>query len=80
MSDETRVRNLAEKIVKDFELSVRDRVDAVLEIDAISYTNLGTDSTKTEKRKVKADSKYLYRLIKGIDEPTGNLLINHLDA
>jgi len=75
-----RIRNLAEKIVKDFELSVRDRIDAVLELDAISYTNLGSDSTKTEKRKVKSDSKYLYKLIKGIDEPTGNLLINHLDA
>ncbi len=75
-----RVRKLAENIVKDFNISIRDRVDAVLELDAIQYQNLGIDSTKTEKNKIKSDSKYLYRLIKGIDEQTGNLLINHLDA
>tara|TARA_Y100001937_G_scaffold70668_2_gene96191 strand:- start:5941 stop:6183 length:243 start_codon:yes stop_codon:yes gene_type:complete len=80
MSEEMRVRKLAENIVKDFNISIRDRVDAVLELDAIQYQNLGIDSTKTEKNKIKSDSKYLYRLIKGIDEQTGNLLINHLDA
>ena len=75
-----RIRKLAENIVKDFNITIKDRVDAVLELDAISYQNLGIDSTKTEKNKVKSDSKYLYKLIKGIDEQTGNLLINHLDA
>ena len=74
------IRNLSKKIISDFELTIRDRVDAVLELDAISYTNLGIDSKKAEKNKVKADSKYLYKLIKGIDEPTGNLLLNHLDG
>lgn len=80
MSEDMTIRNLANKIVTDFELSIRDRVDSVLELDAISYTNLGIDSTKAEKNKVKSDSKYLYKLIKGIDENTGNLLINHLDG
>jgi hypothetical protein len=80
MSEEMAIRNLSKKIISDFELTIRDRVDAVLELDAISYTNLGIDSTKAEKNKVKADSKYLYKLIKGIDEPTGNLLLNHLDG
>ena len=80
MSEEMAIRKLGEKIIKDFELTIRDRVDAVLELDAIQYTNLGVDSTKAEKRQVKSDSKYLYRLIKGIDEQTGSLLINHLDA
>jgi len=75
-----RIRLLAENIVKDFSISIRDRVDSVLELDAIQYQNLGIDSTKTEKNKVKSDSKYLYKLIKGIDEQTGKLLINHLDA
>ncbi len=75
-----RIRKLAENIIKDFNISIKDRVDAVLELDAISYQNLGIDSTKTEKNKVKSDSKYLYRLIKGIDEQTGNLLIKEIDA
>tara|TARA_R100000988_G_scaffold100275_1_gene70547 strand:+ start:160 stop:402 length:243 start_codon:yes stop_codon:yes gene_type:complete len=80
MSEEMRIRKLAENIIKDFNISIKDRVDAVLELDAISYQNLGIDSTKTEKNKVKSDSKYLYRLIKGIDEQTGNLLIKEIDA
>lgn len=74
------IRKLAEKIVKDFQLSVKDRTDAILEMDAISYTNLGIDSTKTEKNKVKSDSKYLYKLIKGFNETDGKLLLNHLDS
>tara|TARA_S200002703_G_C3718442_1_gene220703 strand:- start:439 stop:681 length:243 start_codon:yes stop_codon:yes gene_type:complete len=80
MSEEMRIRKLAENIIKDFNISIKDRVDAVLELDAISYQNLGTDSTKTEKNKVKSDSKYLYRLIKGIDEQTGKLLIKEIDV
>lgn len=73
------IRKLAEKIAKDFQLSVKERTDAILELDAISYTNVGLDSSKKEKTKVKADSKYLYRLIKRFNEVDGNLLLNHLD-
>ena len=74
------IRKLAEKIAKDFQLSVKDRTDAILEMDAISYTNLGIDSTKTEKNKVKSDSKYLYKLIKNFNDADGKLLLNHLDS
>jgi len=74
------IRKLAEKIAKDFQLSVKERTDAILEMDAISYTNLGIDSSKTEKNKVKSDSKYLYKLIRGFNETDGNLLVNHLDS
>ena len=74
------IRKLAEKIAKDFQLSVKDRTDAILEMDAISYTNLGTDSSKTEKNKVKSDSKYLYKLIKSFNDSDGKLLLNHLDS
>jgi prophage tail gpP-like protein len=79
MSEDMTIRKLAEKIAKDFQLSVKERTDAILELDAISYTNLGIDSTKTEKTKVKSDSKYLYKLLKGFNEVDGNLLLNHLD-
>ena len=74
------IRKLAEKIAKDFQLSVKDRTDSILELDAIQYQNLGIDSTKTEKKKVKSDSKYLYKLIKGFNETDGKLLLNHLDS
>lgn len=79
MQEDLTIRKLAEKIAKDFQLSVKERTDSILELDAISYTNLGIDSNKTEKNKVKSDSKYLYKLIKGFNEHDGNLLINHLD-
>lgn len=80
MSEDLTIRNLAEKIAKDFQLSVKERTDSILELDAISYTNLGIDSTKAEKNKVKSDSKYLYRLVKGFNEADGKLLLNHLDS
>ena len=80
MSEDLTIRNLAEKIAKDFQLSVKDRTDSILELDAISYTNLGIDSTRIEKNKVKSDSKYLSKLIKGFNETDGKLLLNHLDS
>jgi len=80
MSEDTTIRQLAEKIAKDFALSIKERTDYLLELDANQYTNLGSDSTKTEKGKVKSDSRYIYKQIKGIDESTGKLLINHLDG
>jgi hypothetical protein len=79
MSEEMTIRKLAEKIAKDFQLSVLERTDQLLELDAIQYTNLGIDSKKYEKDKVKSDSKFIYKQIKGFNEETGNLLINHLD-
>ena len=80
MTEDLTIRRLAEKIAKDFQLSVKERTDSILELDAISYTNLGIDSTKAETNKVKSDSKYLYRLIKGFNETDGKLLLNHLDS
>lgn len=80
MSEDLTIKKLAEKIAKDFQLSVKERTDSILELDAIQYTNLGTDSIKTEKNKVKSDSKYLYKLIRGFNETDGNLLVNHLDT
>jgi len=80
MTEDLTIRKLAEKIAKDFSISVGQRTDLILELDAISYTNLGIDSTKTEKNKVKSDSKFLYKQIKGIDEVTGNMLLNHMDT
>lgn len=80
MEEDLTIRKLAEKIAYDFELSIRERVDSILELDAISYQNLGTDSLSAEKKKVKSDSKYLYKLIKGIDERTGKQLLHTMDA
>jgi uncharacterized lipoprotein YehR (DUF1307 family) len=80
MSEDLTIRKLAEKIARDFALSIKERTDTILELDAIQYTNLGIDSTKAEKKKVKSDSKFLYKQIKGFNEQDGKLLLNHLDS
>lgn len=80
MSEDLTIRNLAEKIAKDFQLSVKDRTDAILELDCTSYTLLGTDSDPAEKKKVKSDSKYLYKLIAGFNQDDGNLLLKSMDV
>ena len=80
MEEDLTIRQLAEKIAKDFQLSVKERTDELLRLDAIQYTNLGTDSKSYEKKKVKSDSKYIYKQIKGFNEADGNLLLNHLDS
>ena len=74
------IRKLAEKIAKDFNLSVLQRTNQLLELDAIQYTNLGIDSKKYEKDKVKSDSKFIYKQLKGFNETDGSLLLNHLDS
>ena len=65
------------KIVGYKTWSDKRKIDALLEIDANAYTNLGTDSTKTEVEQTRRDSRFIYRAIKSIDETLGKeLLIN----
>lgn len=68
------------KIAEAYQKTVRERIDQLLELDATQYTNLGSDSTKAEKAEVKKNSKVIYRTIKDLDEYTGKLLLEHLDA
>lgn len=79
MSEEMTIRLLAEKIAKDYHRTVKERTDQLLQLDAIQYTNLGIDSLKSEKKKVKSDSKYIYKQIKNIDTNLGEQLITAMD-
>ena len=74
------VRERAENYARDFALSIKERTDKLLKLDCNEYTNLGSDSTKSERLEVKKNSKYIYKQIKGIDEAAGNLLLKSLDA
>ena len=73
------IRNLALKIAADYQRTVNDRTNDLLQLDAIQYTNLGIDSLKSEKKKVKSDSKFIYKQIKSIDTTLGEALINAMD-
>ena len=65
------------KIVGYKTWSDKRKIDALLEIDANAYTNLGKDSTKTERENTRRDSRFIYRAIKSIDETLGKeLLVN----
>jgi len=57
----------------------RQKVDALLELDAGLYTELGIDSTKADKLETRRKSRIIYREIRSIDKKDGNLLLNHLD-
>jgi hypothetical protein len=68
------------RIAADYQKTVLERIDQLLFEDANMYTNLGSDSTKSEKEEVKKNSRAIYRAIKELDEPTGKLLLQHQDG
>jgi hypothetical protein len=68
------------KIAEDYNKTVIQRINELLEIDATMYTNLGSDSSKAEKQEVKKNSRIIYRAIKDLDIATGKLLLQHQDG
>ena len=79
MSEELTVRNVALKIVADYEKTIEQRTDNLLKLNAIAYSNLGIDSTKAEKSKVKSDSKFIFSEVNKLDKKLGGLLLTHMD-
>ena len=61
------------------QLTDKEKIDKLLELDCNLYTNLGRDSTKTEKQEVKRMSRKIYKAIQGINEPIGKSLIQAMD-
>ncbi len=68
-----------EKILSYKTWSQRKKVDALLEMDCTLYTNLGTDSTKTEVEETKRQSRKIYKAIKQIDWYLGSTLLFAMD-
>lgn len=68
------------RIAEDYQKTVIERINQLLEIDATMYTNLGLDSTKADKQEVKKNSRIIYRAIKDLDFETGKLLLQHQDG
>ena len=68
-----------EKILNYKSISIRQKIDRLLELDAINYTNLGSESTKTQREEVKKESRFIYRAIKTLDTELGNLFLQHQD-
>ena len=70
---------LIDKTINYKSVSNREKIDRLLEIDAIQYTNLGTDSTKSEKLQVRRNSKYIYRAIQKLDYEIGSKFLHFVD-
>lgn len=71
------VREIADKISSYKTVSSRDKIDRLLHLNAIQYQNLGTDSSKAERKLAESNSRYIYRLIKGIDDQLGRMLLRY---
>jgi len=68
------IENIINKNTSDTE-----KISELLELDCDMYTNLGIDSTKTEKQEVKRYSRKIYKAIQGINEPIGKSLLQAMD-
>jgi len=67
------------KILEFKTWSNKRKIDELFRIDCTMYTNLGTDSTKTEREEVKRKSKSIYRTIVKIDPDMGKHLLFSMD-
>ena len=59
--------------------SIKKKVDELLMEDAYMYTNLGIDSTATDKKKVKTMSRKIYKAISLISPLDGYILEAHMN-
>ena len=73
-------RELADRIINDNHLTIKEKTNNLLKLNAIQYSNLGIDSLKVEKAKVKSDSKYIFKHIQSIDNKLGKDFIRSMDA
>lgn len=73
------VTYMIDKILNYKTYSDRKKIDALLELDATMYCNLGIDSTKTERLETKKQSRAIYRAIKTLDKSLGDSLLHFMD-
>lgn len=68
-----------DKIVEFKSWNDEKKISELFRIDSYMYTNLGTDSTKSEREAVKRKSKYIYRAISKIDPRIGKEMLYFMD-
>tara|TARA_R100000541_G_scaffold15843_5_gene25321 strand:- start:4623 stop:4853 length:231 start_codon:yes stop_codon:yes gene_type:complete len=71
--------NDIEKVLEFKTWTDRKKIDELFRIDCEMYTNLGTDSTKTERDEVKRKSKAIYKTVAKINPSTGKHLLSSMD-
>lgn len=73
------IKESIDKIFNYSSISNIEKINRMLKIDATQYTNLGSDSTKSEKEIVKKNSKYIYKVISRINPEIGRQFLEHQD-
>jgi hypothetical protein len=68
-----------DRIVRLKSWSKTKKINELLRIDCDMYTNMGIDSTKTEKQLAKKTSRKIYRLIKTLNPSMGSDLLKAMD-
>ena len=70
-----------DKIMNFTSWTDKKKVDTLLFIDCSLYTNMGTESTQTERNitKSKSKSKKIYKAISKIDPSVGRLILKSID-
>ena len=69
------IRQKIDKIMSYKTYTDEGKIDRLLEINAEIYTNIGTDTNKSEIQQAESDSKYIYRNIQKLDDRLGRLLL-----
>jgi len=72
------LREQIDQVVKS-KLSDKEKVDELFRLDCKMYTNLGTDSTKTEIQETKKNSRIIYRAVREIDFWLGSACLRTQD-
>jgi len=68
-----------EKVLSRKRATDKQKIDALLELDANLYMYLGYDATKSQREETKKKSRVLYRAIKKINHALGDSLLSHQD-
>lgn len=68
-----------EEVLSNDSWDERQKKDELYRIDCKMYTNLGTDSTKTERNEVKKKSRMIYKAIQKINPHEGTQLLQAID-
>jgi hypothetical protein len=66
-------------IVECTNCTPKKKVDRLLEMDADMYTNMGIETPKTYRKKIKSNSRKIYYAIKKINPELGEKLIQAMD-
>jgi len=76
MTEIERLKERVNGIVLMEDRSVRERVDALLQMDAEMYMELGINSTLKDKSETKGKSLIIYKAIKRLDPRENFVILN----